>query len=130
MQHSLRHIRVLCSGPGGGFDDTDHTRNVDGWSSEGTSRFRIVAHWAGSVGSGWLLNQEIVTDPRFIDEYPAGKVLEYRCRFVGDRLLLNLAAKYGYETVRITADGDDPNVAARPTTRAIPYKSPYADGEG
>ena len=129
MQHSLRHIRVYCTGPQQGYDESIFTRAVDGWSSEGLTRFRIVAHWSGSVEAGWGLNQEIVTVADLVDEYPAGKVLEFRCRFVSDQLLLGLAAKYGYSTTRITGDGWDPNIAARPTTRAIPYRSPYADGE-
>jgi hypothetical protein len=122
MQHSLRHIRVYCTGPDNEFPDSDHTRNVNGWGSDGATRFEINVSWAGSVSDGWRLNQEIVTSPDLVEEYPPGKVLDFRCRFVNEQLLLGLANTYGYAVTRITGDSWDPNIAARPTTKAIPYR--------
>jgi hypothetical protein len=121
MQHSLRHIRVYCTGPGE-VDDSMHTRGVYGWGSSGTSRYQITVYWAGSVQEEWLLNQSIDTDPHYIDEYPPGKVLEHRCRFVSSETLLTLAATYGYQTQVIHGDRWDPDISARPKIPTIPRK--------
>jgi hypothetical protein len=96
MQHHLRHITVTCSEASPARSDSLAGRTVFGVGSSNKTRFLIHVQWAGSVEKGWHLNQEIVTDPKFVDEYPAGQVLEYRCRFINPQILLNLAAKYGY----------------------------------
>jgi hypothetical protein len=95
MQHALEHIEAECSGGGGGISDDEASREVDGWGGTGPSRYRIRVTWSGSAETEWHLNQELVINKR-VKDYPPGKVLAYRCRFVPDSVLLNLAAKYGY----------------------------------
>ncbi len=94
MQHSLDYIYVSCTGPGE-LPDSEQSRNVWGWGSGRSTRFHIPVSWAGTVETGWHLNQELVVNKK-VRDYPKGKVLEFRCRFINDTVLLNLAAKYGY----------------------------------
>jgi hypothetical protein len=124
MQHSLRHIRVFCTGPDKYLPDSQHSRLVQGWGSEGSTRFKIHVSWAGSTRDGWVLNQEIVTSPVLVKEYPARKVLEFRCRFVNEQLLLGLATTYGYTVTRITGDEWDPNIETRAVITTLRHR-PY-----
>jgi hypothetical protein len=110
MQHSIEHIRVLCSAPDPStgperLDDTFATRNVDGWGGSKKQRFRIRVTWAGSVENEWRLNQEIVLG-KSVEDYPAGKVMDYKCRFIDHAVLLKLAAKYGYQANLLPASFD------------------------
>jgi hypothetical protein len=110
MQHSLEHIEVECSEVPS-MAESEQSRNVNGWGGDSRTRFRIAVSWAGSVQAGWSLNQELVVNKR-VKDHPTGKVLAFRCRFVDDSLLLNLATKYGYTTTRIQPR--NPNITLPP----------------
>jgi hypothetical protein len=124
MQHNIRYIRAYCSGPPRPTDTVTQeqlSRSVMGWSSSGPTRFHITASWSGSVENGWGLNQEIVVDPKLVKEYLPGKMLEFRCFHFDRQLLLDMAAKYGYDTSTVTGDAFDPT-RPPPTPPYIPYK--------